>query len=193
MTTRTIGYIVGSLSSTSINRRLARALERLAPEDTTLVEIPIADLPFYSQDLEPDFPAEARAFKQAIDDVDGVIIVTPEYSRSIPGVLKNALDWSARPYGQASFAGKPTAVIGTSQGPISTAAAQQHLKAILSHYNAPVLGQPEGFIQYVPGVFAEDGEVTNEGTAAFLVSYLDAFATLIDRYVPAEERASVAA
>ncbi|WOQ69528.1 NADPH-dependent FMN reductase [Microbacterium limosum] len=125
--------------------------------------------------------------------IDGVIIVTPEYSRSIPGVLKNALDWSARPYGQASFAGKPTAVIGTSQGPISTAAAQQHLKAILSHYNAPVLGQPEGFIQYVPGVFAEDGEVTNEGTAAFLVSYLDAFATLIDRYVPVEERASVAA
>jgi chromate reductase len=193
MSTRTIGYIVGSLSSTSINRHLAKALERLAPEGTTLVEIPIAQLPFYSQDLEADFPAVAREFKQAIADVDGVIILTPEYSRSIPGVLKNALDWSTRPYGEMSFFGKPTAVIGTSQGPISTAAAQQHLKAILNHFNAPVLGQPEGFIQYVPGVFTADGEVTNEGTAAFLVSYLDAFVALIDRYVPAEERAAVAA
>ncbi|PZU39983.1 MAG: ACP phosphodiesterase [Microbacterium sp.] len=193
MSTRTIGYIVGSLSSTSINRHLAKALERLAPEGTTLVEIPIAQLPFYSQDLEADFPQVAKDFKQSIADVDGVIILTPEYSRSIPGVLKNALDWSTRPYGDMSFSGKPTAVIGTSQGPISTAAAQQHLKAILTHFNAPVLGQPEGFIQYVPGVFTADGEVTNEGTAAFLVSYLDAFVALIDRYVPAEERAAVAA
>ena len=120
-------------------------------------------------------------------DVDGVIIVTPEYSRSIPGVLKNALDWSARPYGQASFSGKPTAIIGTSQGPISTAAAQQHLKAILSHYDAPTLGQPEGYVQSTPGLFTDSGEVTNDGTAAFLESYLDAFSRLISRYAaPAE-------
>ncbi|MFV0319558.1 MAG: NADPH-dependent FMN reductase [Microbacterium sp.] len=187
MTDRTIGYIVGSISSTSLNRRLAKALERLAPEGTTLVEIPIADLPFYSPDHDADYPQVARDFKQAIDDVDGVIIVTPEYSRSIPGVLKNALDWAARPYGEGSFNGTPTAIIGTSGGPISTAAAQQHLKTILSHMNAPTLGQPEGYIQAAPGLFAEDGEVADEGTAAFLVGYLEAFGALIDRYAPARE------
>jgi chromate reductase len=182
MSERTIGYIVGSIGSNSINRRLAKALERLAPEGTTLVEIPIKDLPFYSVDHDADYPQVARDFKQAIDDVDGVIIVTPEYSRSIPGVLKNALDWSARPWGQASFDGKPTAVIGTSGGPIATAAAQQHLKAILSHYNAPTLGQPEGYVQSVPGLFTDTGEVTNDQTAEFLVGYLEAFVVLVDRY-----------
>jgi chromate reductase len=187
MSDYTIGYIVGSISSTSINRTLAKALAAIAPEGVELVEIPIADLPFYSPDLDADFPQVALDFKKAIADVDGVLIVTPEYSRSIPGVLKNALDWSARPYGQASFDHKPTAVIGTSQGPISTATAQQHLKTILSHYNAPVLGQPEGFIQSTPGLFTENGEITNEGTAAFLRSYLDAFVALIARYAPAAE------
>ncbi|GAA5036701.1 NADPH-dependent FMN reductase [Microbacterium fluvii] len=183
---RTIGYIVGSISSTSINRRLAKALERLAPEGTTLVEIPIKDLPFYSPDFDADYPQVARDFKQAIADVDGVIIVTPEYSRSIPGVLKNALDWAARPWGQGSFDGKPTAVIGTSGGGIATAAAQQHLKAILSHYNAPTLGQPEGYVQTLPGLITDEFEVTNEGTAAFLTAYLAAFGALIERYAPAE-------
>ena len=187
MTDRTIGYIVGSISSTSINRRLAKALARLAPEGMKLVEIPIADLPHYSPDHDADYPQVARDFKNAIAEVDGVIIVTPEYSRSIPGVLKNALDWAARPYGQGAFNGKPTAVIGTSGGPISTAAAQQHLKAILSHLNAPTLGQPEGYVQSTPGLFTEDGEVTNEGTAAFLVGYLEAFAALVDIYAPARE------
>lgn len=189
MTDRTIGYIVGSLSSNSINRRLARALENLAPQGTTLVEIPIADLPFYSVDLEADFPQAARDFKDAIARVDGVIIVTPEYSRSIPGVLKNALDWSSRPYGQGSFDGKPTAVIGTSGGGIATAAAQQHLKAILSHFNAPTLGQPEGYVQSIPGLFTDNGEVTNLETAAFLTAYLNAFVALIERYAPVESAA----
>lgn len=182
MTDHTIGYIVGSISSTSINRRLGAAFARLAPEGTTLVEIPIKDLPHYSPDYDADYPQVARDFKQAIADVDGVIILTPEYSRSIPGVLKNALDWAARPYGQGSFNGKPTAIAGTSGGAISAAIAQQHLKTILSHLNAPTLGQPEGFIQSTPGLFTEDGEVTNEDTAAFLRSYLDAFVALIERY-----------
>lgn len=182
MSDRTIGYIVGSISSNSLNRRLACALERLAPEGTTLVEIPIDRLPFYSPDHDADFPQVARDFKQAIEGADGVIIVTPEYSRSIPGVLKNALDWAARPWGQGSFNGKPTAVIGTSQGGIATAAAQQHLKAILSHYNAPTLGQPEGYVQATPGLFTDEGEVTSESTEAFLVGYLEAFVALVDRY-----------
>jgi chromate reductase len=193
VTQYTIGYIVGSISSTSINRRLATALARLAPQGVRLVEIPIADLPFYSPDHDADYPQAARAYKQAIADVDGVVIVTPEYSRSIPGVLKNALDWAARPWGQGSFDGKPTAVIGTSGGPISTAAAQQHLKAILSHYNAPTLGQPEGYIQSTPGLFGEDGSVADEGTADFLRSYLDAFTTLIDRYADADAKDAAAA
>lgn len=190
--TYTIGYIVGSISRTSINRRLAKALETVAPEGVTLVEIPITDLPFYSTDYDNDFPQVARDFKQAIADVDGVIIVTPEYSRSIPGVLKNTLDWSARPYGEMSFNGKPVAVIGTSGSGIATAAAQQHLKAILSHFNAPTLGQPEGYIQSTPGLFTEAGEITNDTTAVFLRSYLDAFTQLISRYVDVEAKAETA-
>lgn len=185
----TIGYIVGSISSTSINRKLAKALAAVAPEGTTLVEIPIADLGFYSPDHDANFPAEARAFKQAIADVDGVIIVTPEYSRSVPGVLKNALDWAARPWGEGSFGGKPVAIIGTSQGGVATAAAQQHLKAIFTHYDAPVLGQPEGYVQSTPGLFGDNGEISDESTAAFLRSYLEAFETLIARYVPVAEPA----
>lgn len=187
MNMSTIGYIVGSISSTSLNRKLALALAAVAPEGTNLVEIPIADLGFYSPDHDAAYPAEAVAFKQAIADVDGVIVVTPEYSRSIPGVLKNALDWAARPWGQGAFAGKPVAVIGTSPGGIATAAAQQHLKAIFTHYDAPVLGQPEGYVQTTPGLFGDNGEVSDENTAAFLQSYLAAFETLIARYVPAAE------
>lgn len=190
MSTFTIGYIVGSISSTSINRRLAKALEGLAPEGLTLQEIPIEQLPFYSPDFDADYPPVAQEFKQQIADVDGVLIVTPEYSRSIPGVLKNALDWASRPYGQSALAGKPTAVIGASPGAISTAAAQQHLKAILANLDAPTMGQPEGYIQSLPGLFTDEGEVTNEATAAFLISYLEAFGSLIARYTPARQLAS---
>ena len=179
--TLTIGYIVGSISSTSINRQLGNALAKIAPEGVELVEIPIKDLPFYSPDYDADFPQVARDFKKAIDDVDGVIIITPEYSRSIPGVLKNALDWAARPYGQVSFANKPTAAIGTSGGTIATAAAQQHLRSILTHFNAIVLGQPEGFVQWSPGLFTEEGDVSVEATAEFLGGFLGAFVTLVNR------------
>src|SRR5690606_23336519 len=120
-----VGYLVGSLSSTSINRLLSKALVKLAPEDLELVEIPIRELPLYSQDYDNDYPPVARAFKQAIADVDAVLFVTPEYNRSIPGGLKNAIDWATRPWGQNSFTRKPSAVIGTSPGAIGTALAQQ--------------------------------------------------------------------
>lgn len=178
-----VGYIVGSISSTSINRALARALERLAPAaGIELVEIPIAGLPFYSSDFDADYPAEALAYKQAITDVDGVIIVTPEYNRSVPGVLKNALDVASRPWGQNSFAGKPTAVIGTSVGQIGTAVAQQHLRAILSFLASPELAQPEAYIWSKPGLITAEGEVTDEGTAQFLTDWLTAAAAHISRY-----------
>lgn len=176
----TIGYIVGSISSTSINRQLVEAMTKLAPEGVEFKEISIKELPFYSPDLEADFPQVAKDFKQAIVDVDGVLIGTPEYSRSIPGVLKNAFDWSTRPYGDMSFSGKPVAIIGASAGPISTAAAQQHLRAIMGHFNAIVMGQPEGMIHAAPGLI-ENGEITNEGTRDFLAMYLNSFVDLIQR------------
>ncbi|MCW4385133.1 NAD(P)H-dependent oxidoreductase [Salinibacterium sp. SYSU T00001] len=187
--TTTIGYIVGSISSTSINRSLANALVRQAPEGVEFVEIPIAGLPFYSPDADADYPAVAREFKDAIAAVDGVVLVTPEYSRSIPGVLKNALDWASRPYGQNSFTGKPTAVLGTSGGPIGAAVAQQHLKTILTHFASPQLGQPEGFIQSKPGLFTPEGEVTDASTAEFLRGYLAAFVRHIARVKAADAAA----
>ena len=123
----------------------------------------------------------AREFKDLIESLDGVIIVTPEYNRSIPGVLKNAIEWASRPYGEFSFGGTPVAVIGASPGGIATAAAQQHLKAVLSHVNAIVMGQPEGFIQVTPGLIDEQGQVTNEDTKVFLEAYLAAFLDLVGR------------
>ena len=116
-----VGYFVGSLSTSSINRLLAKALVRLAPPELELTEIPIKDLPLYSRDHDADYPPVASAFKDAIAAVDAVLFVTPEYNRSIPGALKNAIDWASRPWGKNSFARKPSAVIGTSPGEIGTA------------------------------------------------------------------------
>ncbi|HWH26253.1 MAG TPA: NADPH-dependent FMN reductase [Pseudolysinimonas sp.] len=180
--TRRIGYIIGSISSTSINRKLAQALEKLAPEGSKLFEIPIAELPFYSPDHDENYPQIALDLKKQIETADGVIIVTPEYSRSIPGVLKNALDWASRPRGSSSFSGKPTAIIGTSPGPISTAAAQQHLRAILGNLNAVTLGQPEGYIHFKPGLFTDEGDIGVESTAEFLRGYLRAFDALVSKF-----------
>jgi len=115
MTTYTVGYIVGSLSSTSINRILAKALIRLAPDDLSFVEIPIGNLPLYGQDYDADYPPEGRALKEAIAAADAILFVTPEYNRSIPGALKNAIDWASRPWGQNSFDHMPAAVIGASR------------------------------------------------------------------------------
>lgn len=180
MTTYNVGYLVGSISSTSINRRLARALEKLAPQaDLQLTEIPIADLPFYSADHDQSIPAEAAAFKQKIEGSDAVIVVTPEYNRSVPGVLKNALDTASRPWGDNSFAGKPSAVIGGSIGPIGTAVAQQHLRSILSFLASPELSQPEAYIHMRDGLITEDGEVTDDSTTGFLLDWLKAVHTHI--------------
>lgn len=177
----TIGYIVGSLSKNSINRALANALVNLAPEDVELKEIPISELPFYNYDLDNDFPAAATEFKAAMESVDALIIVTPEYSRSIPGVLKNALDWAMRPYGQGVLA-KPVAVIGASHSGIGTAAAQQHLRAILLHTNSIVMGQPEGYITAGPNVISASGEVLVESTAEFLTAWTAAFARFAEQH-----------
>ena len=132
MATYKVGYFVGSLSSTSINRTLSKALIRLAPDDLEFTEIPIRDLPLYSPDYDDDYPPEARALKDAIAASEAVLFVTPEYNRSIPGALKNAIDWASRPWGQNSFDHIPAGVIGVSVGAIGTALAQQSLRAVLS-------------------------------------------------------------
>ena len=181
MTTYNVGYLVGSLAKGSINRLLAKALVRLAPSELKFHEIPFKDLPLYSYDYDADYPPVAKALKQAIADSDAVLFVTPEYNRSIPGGLKNAIDWASRPWGKNSFARKPSAVIGTSPGAIGTAVAQQSLRSVLSFCNSPQMNAPEAYIQFTPGLFAEDGEVTNDNTAQFLRNFMAEFHTFIAR------------
>ena len=170
-----VGYFVGSLSSTSINRILSRALIRLAPPDLQFTEIPIGNLPLYSPDHDTDYPPEARALKEAIARSDAVLFVTPEYNRSIPGALKNAIDWASRPWGQNSFHHIPAGVIGASIGAIGTALAQQSLRGVLSFCNARQLTAPEAYITYSPERFRDDGEVIDESTANFLKDYMAEF------------------
>jgi chromate reductase, NAD(P)H dehydrogenase (quinone) len=172
MATYKVGYFVGSLASASINRLLSKALIRLAPPDLALSEIAIKDLPLYSSDYDADYPPVARAFKQAIADVDAVLFVTPEYNRSIPGGLKNAIDWASRPWGKNSFARKPSGVIGTSPGAIGTALAQQSLRGVLCYCNSPLMNTVEAYIQFKPGLITPEGEVTEKGTAEFLRNYM---------------------
>ncbi len=175
MTAVQVGYFVGSLSSRSINRVLSRALIRLAPEDMAFTEIPIGNLPLNSPDYDSDFPPAARELKASIARAEAVLFVTPEYNRSIPGALKNAIDWASRPTGDNAFAQMPAAVIGASVGQIGTAMGQQSLRGVLSFCNARQMTSPEAYIQYSPEVFQEDGEVTNESTREFLRSYMAEF------------------
>ena len=168
----TVGYFVGSLATKSINRLLARALVKVAPPQLQLTEISFKDLPLYSYDHDPNYPPVATAFKNAIAAVDAVLFVTPEYNRSVPGGLKNAIDWASRPYGTNAFTRKPSAVIGTSPGKIGTAVAQQHLRSILAFCNSPLMNSIEAYVQYTDGLIDDDGRVTNETTAEFLQRYL---------------------
>ena len=173
MNTFTVGYFIGSLAKASINRKLANALVRLAPSALHMTEVPFRELPIYSYDYDADFPPPARAYKSALAAVDSVLFVTPEYNRSIPGGLKNAIDWASRPYGQNSFSRKPSAVIGTSPGAIGTAIAQQQLRSVLSFCNSPQMNAPEAYIQFTPGLIDDDGNVAVESTAQFLRKYME--------------------
>jgi len=177
-----IAVIVGSLRRESINRKLAEALAKLAGPKLEFVFIKIDDLPLFNQDLEASPPAAVTRIKGQIDGADGVLIVTPEYNRSIPGVLKNALDWASRPYGKNSFSGKPTAGIGASGGAIGTAAAQQHLRSILAYLNVVLMGQPEAYIQFKQGLVDDQHNVTDESVRKFLQTYVDALAAWVERY-----------
>lgn len=137
------------------------------------MEIPIRELPLYSYDYDADFPPVAKTFKQAIADVDAILFVTPEYNRSIPGALKNAIDWASRPWGSNSLARKPSAVIGTSPGAIGTAVAQQHLRSVLCFCNSPLMNTLEAYMQFKPGLISESGKVTDGSTKEFLRNYLN--------------------
>jgi chromate reductase len=185
-----VGYFVGSLSSTSINRVLSRALIRLAPDDMEFTELPIGNLPLYSPDYDDDYPPEALELKAAIDRSDAVLFVTPEYNRSIPGALKNAIDWASRPWGRNSFDHIPAAVIGASPGAIGTAVAQQSLRGVLSFCNARQMTAPEAYITFSPDVFQEDGSITKESTEAFLTEFMNEFSDHIRRVLAVLPRSS---
>jgi chromate reductase, NAD(P)H dehydrogenase (quinone) len=181
MTNYKVGYLIGSLAKASINRKLAKALVRLAPKSLQLSEISFRELPLYSYDYDADFPEVARAFKDAIRASDAILFVTPEYNRSIPGGLKNAIDWASRPYGSNAFTRKPSAVIGTSPGAIGTALAQQSLRGVLSFCNSPQMNAPEAYIHFTPGLITDDGEVTVASTEEFLRNYMAEFHAFIVR------------
>jgi chromate reductase, NAD(P)H dehydrogenase (quinone) len=193
VTTYTVGYFVGSLAKASINRKLAVALTRLAPPQLQLREIPIGNLPLYSYDYDADYPPAGKALKNSIGAVDAVLFVTPEYNRSIPGALKNAIDWASRPWGTNSFARKPSAIIGTSTGKIGTAIGQQHLRSILAFCNSPLMNAIEAYIQFTPGLITDDGDVTVDTTREFLANYMNEFHGYISRVYTALPRTSDAA
>jgi chromate reductase, NAD(P)H dehydrogenase (quinone) len=190
MRTYKVGYFVGSLSSTSINRELSKALIRLAPEDLEFTEISIGNLPLYSQDYDANFPPEATALKDAIHQSDAILFVTPEYNRSIPGALKNAIDWASRPWGQNAFDHIPAAVIGASIGHIGTAVGQQSLRAVLSFCNARQMTAPEAYSHFTAEVFPGDGEVANESTRDFLKRYMAEFRDHVVRVLTVLPRAA---
>jgi chromate reductase len=192
MTSFTVGYFVGSLSSTSLNRKLSKALLALAPRELSFEEIPIGELPLYSPDYDKNYPPVGVAFKERIAKVDAVLFVTPEYNRSIPGALKNAIDWASRPYGKNAFARKPSAVIGASPGKIGTAIAQQHLKSILSFCNSPQMNAIEAYIQVTPGLITDDGQVSDASTKEFLANYMKEYAAFIGRVYIVIPRSSTA-
>src|SRR5215216_8077281 len=190
MTAFSVGYFVGSLAKNSLNRKLATAITRLAPQGLTMREIPIGDLPLYSYDYDADYPPEGRALKDAISSVDAVLFVTPEYNRSIPGSLKNAIDWASRPWGKNSFVRKPSGIIGTSPGKIGSAVAQQHLRSILAFCNSPLMNAIEAYIEFTPGLVTDDGEVTVNTTEEFLRNYITEFQGFIERVYMAIPRAT---
>jgi chromate reductase len=185
MATTKIAVVIGSLRADSINRKLALALAGLGPQEFSFEHVRIDDLPLYNQDHEKN-PGEAvKRLKGEIAAAQGVIFVTPEYNRSIPGVLKNAIDHASRPYGQSAWAGKPAGVIGCSGGAIGTAMAQQHLRNVLAYLDMPTLGQPEAFVQFKEGLVDDKGHVTVDATRDFLRKWMDAYVAWVKKHAPA--------
>jgi chromate reductase len=184
-----IAVVVGSLRKDSVNRKLAHALEKLAPQNFSFMHLAIGDLPLYSQDEDAHPSAPVLRIKQQIAAAHGLLFLTPEYNRSIPGVLKNALDHASRPYGKNAWAGKPAGVIGASVGAIGTALAQQHLRNILAYLDVPTLGQPEAFIHAREGLFDAAGGIGPD-SRPFLQSWMDHYAAWVAKHAQPLMRAA---
>ena len=189
--THDVAVIVGSLREASLSRKAARALVRLAPADLKLRIVEIGDLPLYDEDREGEqAPAEWQRFRTEVAAADAVLFITPEYNRSVPGGLKNAIDVGSRPYGQAVWSGKPAAILSTSMGALGGFGANHHLRQMLTFFDMPVLQQPEAYVGNTPALFDAEGHLVNEQTEAFFKTFVDAFAGLIDRTVQASSLAA---
>jgi chromate reductase len=182
-TTRDVAVLVGSLRKDSLNRKVALALAAMAPAGLELELVEIGQLPLYDQDLDGQPPAPWVAFRERIRRADAVLFVTPEYNRSVPGALKNAIDVGSRPYGKSAWDGKPGAVVSASPGAIGGFGANHHLRQSLVFLNVPVLQQPEAYLGGVDKLFDERGGLANESTRGFLLKFLTAFAAWIERNV----------
>jgi chromate reductase, NAD(P)H dehydrogenase (quinone) len=178
-----IAILVGSIRAGSINKQLARAIVRLAPAQWSYEYIDIHDLPLYNQDEEGTPSPQASRLKERIAAADGLLFVTPEYNRSIPGVLKNAIDIASRPYGKNSFAGKPAGVIGASIGAIGTALSQAHLRNVLAYLDVPTLAQPEAYLHWREGLADQSGAITDEKVAGFIQKWVDTWRDFVVSYV----------
>ncbi|SFC66830.1 NAD(P)H-dependent FMN reductase [Polaromonas sp. OV174] len=176
-----IAVVVGSLRKDSFNKKLAKALEKLFPADFSFTHLRIDDLPLYNQDDDGNPSEPVKRIKGEIAAAQGLLFVTPEYNRSIPGVLKNAIDHASRPYGQSAWNGKPAGVIGTSVGPIGSALAQQHLRNILAYLNVPTLGQPEAFIHNKEGLYDANGDI-GEASREFLQGWVNQYVAWVKKH-----------
>jgi chromate reductase, NAD(P)H dehydrogenase (quinone) len=182
MSTYKIAVIVGSLRRDSFNRKLANAMVKLAPSEFLFQQAQIGDLPLYNQDDDANQAESVKRLKNEIRGSQGLLFITPEYNRSIPGVLKNAIDHASRPYGQNAWAGKPAGVLGASIGVIGTAMAQQHLRNVLAYLDVPTLGQPEAFIQVKDGLFDEAGNIGAD-SKQFLQDWMDRYVAWVKKHV----------
>jgi len=177
-----IAVVVGSLRKDSFNRKLALALAALAPQDFSFESLEIGNLPLYNQDDDASPAESVKRLKTQISGSQGLLFVTPEYNRSMPGVLKNAIDHASRPYGQSAWAGKPAGVIGVSVGAVGTALAQQHLRNVLAYLDVPTLGQPEAFIHNKEGLFDERGQIGAPDSRKFLQAWIDKYVAFVRRH-----------
>jgi chromate reductase len=182
MDTIRIAVLVGSLRQDSLNRRLALAVAALAPQDFQFHHCRIDDLPPYNQDQDANQPEPVKRLKTEVSQAQGLLFVTPEYNRSMPGVLKNAIDQASRPYGQSAWAGKPAGVLGISVGQIGTAVAQQHLRNVLAYLDVPTLGQPEVFLQNKDGLLDDKGHVGPDDSRRFLQGWVDKYVAFVRQY-----------
>jgi chromate reductase, NAD(P)H dehydrogenase (quinone) len=176
-----IAVVVGSLRRDSFNRKLANAIIKLAPPEFSFKQLSIGDLPLYNQDDDANPADSVKRLKAEISSAQGVLFVTAEYNRSMPGVLKNALDHASRPYGQSAWAGKPAGVLGVSPGAAGTAMSQQHLRNVLAYLDMPTLGQPEAFIQAKDGLFDDAGNI-GEGSKKFLQQWMDQYVGWVKKH-----------